>query len=310
MSTQIQYYNHDDPATAMNLSQKASSLLSKSSLKTQSQVLSIVSAIEEPSEWAELEQVFLACLRTGDDESAHLCLERLTTRFGAANHRIMGLRGLYQEAEAKTEEDLRRILQGYNQIIKEDPMNIPIHKRRTALIRSVGMPGDALECLVQFLASFPSDTEAWCELSDLYQQQGLNQQAIFCMEEALLLAPNAWNLHARLGELNYLASQSAQEGVAANEMYLTEAVHRFARSVELCQDYLRGYYGLKLATDKLSSLPQSKSTDGLASETLQRLNTTAVVKLKHIIEQSPSTASGPRRAELIAAQALLDQSGS
>ena len=308
MSNQMQYYNHDDPATAIGLSQKASSLLSKSSLKNKSQVLSVVSAIEEPSEWAELEQVFLACLRTGDDESAHLCLERLTARFGAENHRIMALRGLYQEAEAKTEEDLRRILQGYNQIVKEDPMNLPIHKRRTALIQSVGMPADALECLVQFLASFPSDTEAWCELSDLYQKQSLNQQAIFCVEEALLLAPNAWNLHARLGELNYLASQSGQEGVAANEKYLAESVRRFARSGELCQDYIRGYYGLKMATDKLVSVPQSKGADGLASDTLRQLNTTAVAKLKHIIKQSTSPTSGPRRAELIAAQALLDQS--
>lgn len=308
MSTRIQHYNHDDPATAMSLSQKASSLLSKSSLKNKSQLFSIISAIEEPSEWAELEQVFLACLRTGDDESAHLCLERLTARFGAENHRIMALRGLYQEAEAKTEEDLRRILQGYNQIVKEDPMNIPIHKRRTALIRSVGMPGDALECLVQFLASFPSDTEAWCELSDLYEKQGLTQQAIFCMEEALLLAPNAWNLHAKLGELNYLASQSTQEGVAANEKYLTEAVRRFARSVELCQDYVRGYYGLKLATDKLSRMPQSKGTDVLTQETLQQLNSAAVTKLRQIIKQSSSAAPGPRKAGLIAAQALLDQS--
>ena len=28
--------------------------------------------------------------------------------------------------------------------------------------------------------------------------------------------------------------------------YLAEAVKRFCRSIELCDDYLRGYYGLKL----------------------------------------------------------------
>lgn len=307
MATEMQHYDQNDPATVLNLSQKASSMLSKSSLKTKSQLLSIVSAIEEPSEWAELEQVFLACLRSGDDESAHLCLERLTQRFGAENHRIMGLRGLYQEAQAKNEEDLRRILQEYNTIIKEDSMNIPIHKRRTSLIRSLGRPVDALECLVQFLASFPSDAEAWCEISDLYQLQGMSSQAIYCIEEALLIAPNAWNLHARLGELNYLASQSAQEGVAANEKYLTEAVRRFARSVELCQDYLRGYYGLKLATDKLAAVPMSKGSEGLSLETVQQLNAKAITKLKQIISQSSAQSSGPRKAELIAAQALLDQ---
>lgn len=308
MTTEVQYYNHNDPGTVLNLSQKAASLLSKSSLKTKSQLLSLVSAIEEPSEWAELEQVFLACLRSGDDESAHLCLERLSQRFGVENHRIMALRGLYQEAEAKNEEDLRRVLQGYNQIIKEDPMNIPIHKRRTALIRMFGKPADALECLVQFLGSFPADAEAWVELSDLYQEQGLHSQAIFCLEEALVIAPNAWNLHARLAELNYLASQSPQEGAATNEKYLTEAVRRFCRSVELCQDYLRGYYGLKLATDKLLTLAVNRDAETLSKESVQQLNSRALSKLQQIIKHELSQAVGPRKAELIAAQALLDQS--
>lgn len=310
MAATMQHYNHNDPATVLTLSQKASTLLSKSSLKTKSQLLSVVSAIEEPSEWAELEQVYYACLRSGDDESAHLCLERLTQRFGADNHRIMALRGLYQEALAKDEEDLRRVLQGYNQIVKEDPMNIPIHKRRTALIRMFDRPVDAIECLVQFLSSFPSDTEAWCELADLYQSQGLSSQAIYCMEEALLLTPNAWNLHAQLGELNYLASQSSQEGVGAYEKYLTEAVRRFARSVELCEDYLRGYYGLKLATDKLSLIPTSRGSNVSSADNARQLNAAAVTKLKQIIKQNPSQASGPRKAEVIAAQALLDQSKS
>lgn len=310
MATEMQHYNQNDPATVLSLSQRAPSMLSKSSLKPKSKLLSVVSAIEEPLEWAELEQIFLACLRSSDDETAHLCLERLTTRFGAENHRVMALRGLYQEAEAKNEEDLRRILQGYNKIVDADPMNVPIHKRRTALIRSFGKQTDALECLVQFLATFPSDAEAWCELSDLYQTQGMSSQAIFCLEEALLIVPNAWNLHARLGELNYLASQSGQEGASANEKHLTEAVRRFARSVELCQDYLRGLYGLKIATDKLSTSQPTRTAEAISSDVVQQLNNMAATKLKHIIRQDSAHAVGPKKAEIIAAQALLDQSKS
>jgi len=306
----MQYYDQNDPATVLSLSQKASSTLSRSSLKIKPLVFSAVSAVEEPVEWAELEQIFHACLRTGDDEAAHLCLERLSQRFGVTNHRIMALRGLYQEAQAETEDDLRPILQGYNKIVQEDPMNIPIHKRRTALIRSVGRPVDTLECLVSFVSSFPSDAEAWCELSDLYQTQGLSSQAIFSMEEALLVMPNAWNLHARLGELNYLASQSSQEGALAVQKYLTEAVRRFSRSVELCQDYIRGYYGLHLATDKLSKSVPSKDFEEMPREIVEQLHTLAVTKLKQIVQQGATHTSAPRMAELIAAKALLDESKS
>jgi ER membrane protein complex subunit 2 len=55
-------------------------------------------------------------------------------------------------------------------------------------------PQEATGALVEFLESHATDAEAWCELADLYQSQGMNAQAIFSIEEALLIAPNAWNV--------------------------------------------------------------------------------------------------------------------
>jgi tetratricopeptide (TPR) repeat protein len=58
----------------------------------------------------------------------------------------------------------------------------------------MGQPQAAIEALVEFLETSPTDAEAWCELSDLYQMHGMNSRAMFCLEEALLVAPNAWNV--------------------------------------------------------------------------------------------------------------------
>jgi ER membrane protein complex subunit 2 len=44
----------------------------------------------------------------------------------------------------------------------------------------------------------PTDAEAWAELSDLYVSQGMYPQAIFALEEVLLITPNAWNVGATL----------------------------------------------------------------------------------------------------------------
>jgi ER membrane protein complex subunit 2 len=33
-----------------------------------------------------------------------------------------------------------------------------------------------------------------------------------------------------------------------SDKYLAESFRRFCRSIELCDDYLRGYYGLKLVS--------------------------------------------------------------
>ena len=40
----------------------------------------------------------------------------------------------------------------------------------------------------------PTDPEAWAELADLYLSQGLYSQAVFALEEVLVLQPNAWNV--------------------------------------------------------------------------------------------------------------------
>ena len=65
----------------------------------------------------------LSCLRTGDDKAAHQCLKKLIDRFGAINERVMGLRGLYQEAVAEDQLALEKILKEYNEVLAEDPEN-------------------------------------------------------------------------------------------------------------------------------------------------------------------------------------------
>jgi ER membrane protein complex subunit 2 len=64
-----------------------------------------------------------SCLRTGDQQSAHLCLERLTSRFGSENERVMALRGLFQEAIAEDKSGLQRILDEYDAMLARDPTN-------------------------------------------------------------------------------------------------------------------------------------------------------------------------------------------
>jgi alpha-beta hydrolase superfamily lysophospholipase len=66
----------------------------------------------------------LSCLRTGDEQSANLCLARLTERFGADNERLMGLKGLFHEAVAKDDAMLKKVLEEYDSILAKDPSNM------------------------------------------------------------------------------------------------------------------------------------------------------------------------------------------
>lgn len=64
---------------------------------------------------------------------------------------------------------------------------------------------------------------------------------------------------ARLGEASLMAASAAAEG--SGQQYVAEALKRFARSIELCDDFLRGYYGLKLVCFDSSPLPLAAQED-------------------------------------------------
>ncbi len=70
----------------------------------------------------------------------------------------------------------------------------PVSKRRIALLKTLNRTTEAITALNKFVDSSPTDAEAWAELADLYVTQGMYQQAIFALEEVLLITPFAWNV--------------------------------------------------------------------------------------------------------------------
>ncbi len=58
-----------------------------------------------------------------------------------------------------------------------------------------------------------------------------------------------------MGELLYLSALSGStEFTEATEATLMDAMRRFCRSIELCDGYLRGYYGLKIVSRPASAV--------------------------------------------------------
>ncbi|KAJ4301294.1 Inositol phosphatase SIW14 [Kalmusia sp. IMI 367209] len=304
------------PQIALQLSQKAPLILSSAPTSSLPWPLSLLFSRETPETWAIHENLLLAALRTGDDASARQILDRLTTRFGASNERIIALKGIYEEALAKDDKDLEKIFNDYEKVLKEDPTNISVRKRRIAVLKSLGRTGDAITALTVLVENSPTDAEAWAELSELYATIGSWGQAIFCLEEVLLITPNAWSAHAQVATLHYL---SASSSIPA----LTLALRHFARSVELNDSYLRGYYGLKLVSQKLIPLLSGSSSnskrnaedDDIAPPKLpavKKLEELATKKLGEIVRQysaSKQGQSGYDEAEVIAARELLDRDG-
>lgn len=111
-------------AEALGLSQQTAQHLQKHASTGLTTIpIPFLSYPESTELWLTYERLLLSCLRTGDDKEAHRCLEKLIDRFGSTNERVMGLRGLYQEAVAKNDAALDRILKEYNEVLAEDSVN-------------------------------------------------------------------------------------------------------------------------------------------------------------------------------------------
>jgi hypothetical protein len=116
---------HLPPGVALELSQSAPSVLRNIPSSTGAfSISSLWTEAETPELWTTYENLMLSCLRTGDEESAHLCLKRLTERFGDDNARLMALRGLFQEAVAKDDAALKQVLEQYERILTVDSSNM------------------------------------------------------------------------------------------------------------------------------------------------------------------------------------------
>lgn len=116
---------HLPPSVALQLSQQAPLILKDApSSITSYSLQSLFAAPETADLWTSYENLMLSCLRTGDEQSAELCLERLTARFGADNERVTALSGLFKEATADSDAELQKILKDYTNILANNPSNM------------------------------------------------------------------------------------------------------------------------------------------------------------------------------------------
>lgn len=163
-------------------------------------------------------------------------------------------------------------MRGYDEILKGEETILPIEKRRIAVLRSLERPVEAIVHLRELLDHAPTDAEAWGELSSLYFEQGLYEQAIFCLEEVVLLVPTAYNIFARLGEVSFVAGKSLDD-----PRHTFAAVRYYCRSLELCDSYLRAFYGLVLASQR--------AMGALSSDSAKKLKKDDYIPKRSVLEQ-------------------------
>ncbi|KAI7832035.1 hypothetical protein BX661DRAFT_179692 [Kickxella alabastrina] len=234
--------------------------------------------------WLVYEQIFLAAIDEGQIELAKTVLNILRKRFDDSQ-RVKRLYGLINEASSQPGEAKKL----YDEILEKDPTNVLAHKRIIALLKSQGQHMMAIKELVEYLDTHGNDFEGWLELSSLYLSQHLYPQAGFCLEEVILQQPANHYFHLCYAEINYTMGK------------LDIALKEYLRVVELSTDNVRGFYGVKLAADRILEIVISKQKKDLAfnienvpqQATLERLSQLATERLVSVYNSASTT---PKKA--------------
>lgn len=112
------------PEVSVLISQHAAKLLAGANRRKVPWPLSLFTRDKPAETWTQYEHVYMACLRTRDDENARRLLDVLEERFGVKNERVMAYKGMFNEAMAESDKDLFKVLKDYGEILEKDPINM------------------------------------------------------------------------------------------------------------------------------------------------------------------------------------------
>ncbi|KAJ8641683.1 hypothetical protein MRB53_018377 [Persea americana] len=135
-------------------------------------------------EWTLYEQVAIAAMDCQHFDVAKDCLRSLRSKFPGST-RVARLEGMLLEAKGSWAEAEK----AYAHLLKDNPLDQVIHKRKVAMAQAQGNVSSAIECLNKYLEIFMADHDAWRELAEMYVTLQMYKQAAFCYEELILFQP-------------------------------------------------------------------------------------------------------------------------
>jgi tetratricopeptide (TPR) repeat protein len=220
--------------------------------------------------WVIHEQVLTAALDTGDIKLAEKSLKCLQDRFSKNSARVKRLEGLIMEGKEEFEEALVY----YDELLKDNPSDTLVIKRKIAIYKAQGEMAMAIDQLVELLEMTMADYESWSELADLYITQHQYDKAAFCLEELILSNPHNYVYHQQYAEVCY--TQNTLESLEIARKY-------YCASLKLNPSNLRSLYGLYQTSVKLAKHPKAKKESKIKNEDMAKWTASQLLELYQVI---------------------------
>lgn len=190
-----------------------------------------------------LESCVIAALETGQPDVAKRHLSVIAQSFPSdTSNRTKRLEAMVCEYA----EQWDRAISLYQDVLDQDEKDTFSRKRMITIEKSRGKRTAAIELLVHYLDHYMMDIDAWMELCDLYLLEVMFQQALYCIEECMVLNPKEYLFVLRYAEIAYTMGDSKL------------ALKYYCRVLEIFVDNVRALFGVKLCVEKLLGMDADK----------------------------------------------------
>ncbi|KAI0701829.1 TPR-like protein [Cytidiella melzeri] len=235
--------------------------------------------------WDAVEKTLLAAVDEGEYKIAEQCLEILVDKF-PASPRVDCLSGIIIESK----ESPTIALAYYDEMLKSDPSNAALWRRKAGTLRKMGRVDEAVNELCLMLDTFYTEVEAWLELADIYLSCHRYELALQSLSHVLLLAPQNPFHMLHFAETAYLVPD------------VPLALKVYLQAVDMTDDddqdgvtpmdtvpsglVLRAWFGVKLCTNKLITEPKATNSPSQTSSP----NTNVLASLDDLATERLKTA--------------------
>lgn len=168
-----------------------------------------------------------------------------------------------------------------------DTLSYLLLQKRLISIKGRAHDGQwVLKEVCNLIEKFPLDPELYWYAGELYAEFGQFDRAAFCYEEVLLIMPFNYVAFGQLAEsLYYKAIKSEKSGKSRDT--LQKSLENALRSVELSENYLKGWSFVATVADKLNDKKELKKLafrkiNEIARSSSPRNKVTAELILKNL----------------------------
>lgn len=212
------------------------------------------SGLSESAHWSLMEMSFYLDVYLGKDVEAQVIYNTFRDKFGDHSPNIYAMKATLLQINENDETAIAAVEKLLKEALEYDTDQVSYLLLQKVLITIKARAHDrewTLNQVLSLIEKFPLDPELYCFAARIYTELGQFDRAAYCYEEVLCIMPFNYVAFGQLSEALYYRALKVEKVSAKRREVLQNALNNALRSVELSENYLKGWSFVAMISKRL-----------------------------------------------------------